>query len=158
MSGRPSGLDSDGAELHHGVQSWGFIALFGFLLPALALQSLWAGPRSGDTWLAVATLLPAPLAWALLAEARMRIRVSAEGLEVRPFWGRPVRERWERIRSVRYRKAVRVLELEAPGLPGGRLRISLLRRNVGVLASFIRDRVPEEALQGEARTLFRRRR
>lgn len=154
MSAPSSGLDSDGTQVNHGLQAWGFIVLFGFILPALALQSLWSDPSRTDTWLAVATLLPVPLAWALLAEARMQIRVSGAGLDVRPLWGTPTRQPWSGIRSVRYRGLLRVLELQGPELPGGILRVSLMRRNVGALASLIRDRAPEGALEGEARRLL----
>lgn len=150
----PSSRSTGRVEVNHGLQAWGFIALFGFILPALALQGLWDAPSRTDTWLAAATLLPAPLAWALLAEARMRIRVSPAGLEVRPLWGRPVRQPWSGIRTVRYRGVLRVLELRGPELPGGLLRVSLMRRNVEALAAHIRDRVPAEALKGEARRLL----
>jgi ABC-type uncharacterized transport system permease subunit len=154
MSPNSSDSPSGAVDVNHGIQAWGFIALFGFIIPAMALQSLWTAGLEGS-WLAVAALLLAPLAWWLLGEARIRIQASERGVEARPLWGRPTSLPWDGVRSIRYRKHARVLEIHGPGLPGGILRVSLLRENVQALARFIMERVPDEALEGEARTLFR---
>lgn len=154
MSPAPPESPPGTVDVNHGIQAWGFIALFGFIIPTMALQSLWTAGLGGS-WLAVAALLLAPLAWWLLGEARMRIQASDRGVEARPLWGRPTFLGWDRVESIRYRKHARVLEIHGIGLPGGVLRVSLLRENVQALARLIMKRVPEDVLEGEARRLFR---
>jgi len=144
----------DTTEVNHRFHTWGFIFLFGFMLPAMAIQGLFFDSERGGGLLAVLALLGAPLAWWLFREARIRIQVSPRGIVTRPFWGREQELSWDRIQAVRYRPISRTLELEAPEWAGS-VRISLMRENIQVLARFIVNQVPRTALQGEARQLFR---
>lgn len=152
MSPRSDRSAPGGADVNHGIQAWGFIFLFGFMLPAMAIQALVSAGGSG--WLVVAGLVPAPLAWWLLAEARLRLRVSERGLQVRRLWKEPRRISWNDVEAVGYRPTARVLVLRVRGLDEGTLNVSLLRENVAVLARLIRDKLPESALEGAARELF----
>lgn len=141
-------------EVNHRFHTWGFIFLFGFMLPAMAVHGLFFDPDRGGGLLAILALLGAPLAWWLFREARVRIRVSPRGMTTRPFWGQEEELAWNEIRRVRYRPMSRTLQVEAYGRDRP-VRISLMRENVQVLARFIVDEVPRQALQGEARRLFR---
>ncbi|TVR65912.1 MAG: hypothetical protein EA422_03155 [Gemmatimonadales bacterium] len=150
--------EPEGAELGHRFQSWGFIFLFGFFLPALALNSLLLDPERPGGFLALAALALAPVAWWLLREAVIRVRVSRAGIEAGPIWGKepPALLPWSAVTVVRYRTGVRVVQVEGTGERGPMIvRISLLRENLGVLVRLVRARAPREALDPEARKLFR---
>jgi hypothetical protein len=140
-------------QVNHRFHTWGFIFLFGFMLPAMAVHALFFDAERGGGLLAVLALLGAPVAWWLLREARLRIEVSQEGLSVRPYWGEPHTHPWESLHAVRYASGTRTLILEPEG--SDPVRISLMRDNVEILARFIMARVPKEAVKGQARPLFR---
>jgi hypothetical protein len=147
------------AEVNHRFQTWGFIFLFGFMLPAMAIHGLFFDEERGGGILAVAALMGAPIAWWLFREARFRIRVTARGMDIRPLWGEPQEIPWSAIQAVGYRPRTRVVELllEDPGgeAGGARLQVSLLRENLHVLAGFLTSRVPPSAFDEEAAVLFR---
>lgn len=145
-------------ELGHRFQIWGFIFLFGFFLPALALNAIFLDPERTGGWLALAALALAPVAWWLFREAIIRIQVSPAGFVVGPLWGKrpPVRIPWSRVTAIRYRTGVRMVEVEGTSDQGpATIRISLLRDHLGTLVRLVRERAPREALDPAARVLFR---
>jgi len=150
--------ESEATELEHRFQSWGFIFLFGFFLPALALNTLLFDPEGSGGLLALAALALAPVAWWLLREAVIRIRVTPLGIEAGPRWGKgpPIRLAWRAVTAIRYRTGVRLVEVEGQTDRGQVVvRISLLRQNLGALVRLVRARAPREALDPQARKLFR---
>lgn len=150
---------SEPSDLNHRFQTWGFIFLFGFMLPAMAIHGLFFDEARGGGLLAVLALMGAPLAWWLFREARFRIRVTPRGLEIRPFWGEVQEVPWAGVAGVRYRPRTRVLVLDLldPAGRGGpaHLHVSLLRENLEALARFLLVRVPLSAFDEEARKLFK---
>ena len=142
-------------ELKHRFHTWGFIFLFGFMLPAMAIHALFFDAERGGGLLAVLAILGAPLAWWLFREARVRIQVSPRGISTRPLWGEEETFPWGAVRAVRYGSTSRSLLLELDGAGASPIRVSLMRENVATLARFVLDRVPSDRIEGEARTLFR---
>ena len=141
-------------EVNHRFHTWGFVFLFGFMLPAMAIHALFFDAERGGGLLAVLALVGAPLAWWLLREARVRIQVSPEGVDTRPWWGDTRELPWAHIQRVDYSGLSRTLILE--GTDGeAPVRVSLMRENVDTLARFLLNEVPPDRFQGEARKLFR---
>lgn len=141
-------------EVNHPFRTWGFIFLFGFLIPAIAAQSFFFDPeREGGALLGLIALAAAPLAWGLLWEARTRIRISPHGIDFDPRGGRRRQIRWNEIESVGYSAVLRLLVIRQRG-EGRPLRVSLLRSNVDALARALLEHLPPEAFTGAARPLF----
>jgi hypothetical protein len=150
---------SEPSDLNHRFQTWGFIFLFGFMLPAMAIHGLFFDETRGGGLLAVLALMGAPVAWWLFREARFRIRATPRGLEIRPLWGEAQEVPWAGVVGVRYRPRTRVLVLDLRDPAGGsesvHLHVSLLRENLEALARFLLVRVPLSAFGEEARKLFK---
>ena len=155
MSGKLPPPPTGAHEVNHRFHTWGFVFLFGFMLPAMAIHALFFDAERGGGLLAVLALLGAPLAWWLFREARVRIEVSGEGVSIRPFWGEPRTVPWDAVTAVGYASLSRSLLLEAEGEEASPVRVSLMRENVDTLARFLLNEVPPDRFQGEARKLFR---
>jgi hypothetical protein len=142
-------------DVNHRFQSWGFIFLFGFMLPMFAVQSLFFDPeRQGGALVGLIALALAPLAWGLLWEARFRIRVSERGVTASAPGGRRREIAWPEVSTIAYSPLFRVLIVHSKsGAPP--LRVSLLRGNVDAMARLILHHLPPGVFVGPARDLFR---
>lgn len=138
----------------HRFQTWGFIFLFGLMIPTLAAQSVLSPDRDGQL-LGLVAIVTAPLAWWLLAEARFRIVVSDRGISARSFRAPRIEIAWDEVSAVRYSPRSRVLEVRGGAEGEASIRISLLRENVEVAARLLARHVPPAAFDEAARTLFR---
>lgn len=151
--GSPAQQPIEPTRVNHRFHTWGFVFLFGFLIPTLALQGF-LSPEEGSHLLAFIAVVTAPVAWWLLIEARFKIVVSERGISARSFQAEERDLAWAQVGSVRYSPLSRVLEIR--GRTGGPpIRVSLLRENVTVLARVLSRRVPPGAFEGAARELFR---
>lgn len=141
--------------VNHRFQTWGLIFLFGFLIPAIAIQSAFFDDTREVGVLGLIVLFTAPPAWWLALEARFRIEVSEAGIAHRRPWGPFERIAWGEVTLVRYRPVARTLEIRDGAEGSAPIRVSLLRENVGVVAEHVARSVPRSALDDAARKLFR---
>jgi hypothetical protein len=140
--------------VNHRFQTWGFIFLFGLMIPTLAVQSYVSPDRDGGL-LGVVAVLTAPVAWWLLREARFRIVVSERGISARSFRAHRIELPWNEVAEVRYSPRTRVLEIRSGPEQERAIRVSLLRENVEVAARLLARKVPPTAFDEAARALFR---
>lgn len=167
------------AELEHGLNLRAFALLFGILLPAMTVVRAWT--EGVPLWLGTLVILVAPAGWWALAESRFRIRVSADGIEATSWLGERRGMTWGQVEHLRIRPLVRSLVLESR--PGGRstrhgghahpdpearsgrsarsgrpvtIEVSLLRKNVPLLAAELVERTGEEVWADAWRQMFGR--
>jgi hypothetical protein len=98
-------------------------------------------PEPGDGWIALALVLVfAGGGVCLLNEARRRVLLSSQGIEVLSPWGRTVTLPWPEVSSVAFSRMAQQLTIQ--GRSGQRVCVSAAMIGMPTLADHLRQHVP----------------
>jgi hypothetical protein len=98
-------------------------------------------PEPGDGWIALGLVVAcAGVGACLLNEARRRVLLSRQGIEVLSPWGRTVRLPWPEVSSVAFSRMAQQFTIR--GHSGQRVRVSAAMVGMPTLADHLRQRVP----------------
>jgi hypothetical protein len=147
MAGAPASVSTSGNvyTLRYGwaVRAAGYYSIAGAAFFAIAW--LWPLfdrlPAPGDGWLALGLVVVfAGAGLCLLNEARRRVLLSRQGIEVLSPWGRTVRLPWPEVSSVAFSRMAQQFTIR--GSSGHKVRVSMAMVGMPTLVDHLRQCVP----------------
>lgn len=147
MAGAPASVSATGNvyTLRHGwvVRAVGYISIAFAAILAIEWHWPWFDrlPQPGDGWLALGLVVVfAGGGLCLLNEARRRVLLSSQGIEVLSPWRRTLRLPWLEVSSVTFSRFAR--EFTIRGRSGQRVRVSVVMVGMPTLVDHLRQCVP----------------